>query len=299
MKKSLLLYFVSLLSLSLLFSAACSTTSPRTMTLATTTSTADSGLLNYILPPFEKESNVAVKVVAVGTGQAIQLGEKGDADVLLVHDPSREEKFVADGYGVNRRHVMYNDFIIVGPQNDPARIKGMASASEAFIKIAETENVIFVSRGDDSGTHAKEKSIWQAAGIAPAPQNQNYQWIDASKTPELKGRYESLGQGMGETLNTANEKLAYTLADRGTYLAQTGLELIVLIEGDEKLFNPYGVIAVNPQKYAHVKYDLSMKFINYLCAYETQQKIGEFGKDKYGAPLFFPNSKQWQALKKK
>lgn len=297
MKRSLL-YFASLTGLIFLSSTSCSTSPPQTITLATTTSTADSGLLDYILPPFEKENNVEVKVVAVGTGQAIKLGETGDADVVLVHDPQREEKFVTDGYGVSRCRVMYNDFIIVGPEADPAKIRGIKSATEAFTKIAETEGVTFVSRGDGSGTHAKEKSIWAAAGIAPVPQDRHYQWTEADKSPELKGRYESLGQCMGETLNTANEKLAYTLSDRGTYLAQKGLELIILVEGDERLFNPYSVIAVNPQKHSHVKYDLAMKFINYLCSYETQQKIGEFGKDKYRQPLFCPGSDAWRAKQK-
>ncbi|MGA9351459.1 MAG: substrate-binding domain-containing protein [Anaerolineae bacterium] len=249
--------------------------------LATTTSTADSGLLDYLLPDFEAQYNAKVEVIAVGTGQAIKTGEQGDADVLLVHDRPKEDKFVADGYGVNRQDVMYNDFVIVGPGDDPAGIKGMTDAATALAKIAEAK-APFASRGDESGTHSKEKAIWKKAGIEPGGD-----W------------YFSLGQGMGETLTFANEKGAYTLTDRGTYLSRKeGLELPILVEGDPILFNPYGVIAVNPEKHPHVKYDLAMKFIEWLTSVDTQEKIGEFGRDKFGMPLFTPDSEEWRAAKK-
>lgn len=294
-----LIKFVNFLAIILTLSLQISCSpQPQTLTLATTTSTADSGLLDYILPPFEKENNVKVRVIAVGSGQAIRLGERGDVDIILVHDPEREEKFINDGYGTNRQPVMYNDFVIAGPAADPAKIRGMKDAAQAFTKLAQTEGVIFVSRGDESGTHTKEKAIWRKAGIVPMPAEQRYQWAGKSKTGELRGRYQSLGQGMGETLNVANEKQAYTLSDRGTFLFQKGLRLIILVEGDEMLFNPYSIIAVNPQKHFHVKYDLAVKLINYLVAYETQKRIANFGKDKYGQSLFLPNSKEWQAKQK-
>ncbi len=187
----------------------------RTLTLATTTSTADSGLLDYILPAFEKENNVKVKVVAVGTGQAIKLRERGDVDAILVHDTEKEEKFIKDGYGTNRRQVMYNDFVIVGPKSDPARIEGMKEVVQAFIRLAQTEGAFFISRGDESGTHTTEKAIWKETGIMPLPAGQRYQWVIEGKTGEFEGRYQSLGQGMGEALNVTNKKQAYTLSDRG------------------------------------------------------------------------------------
>jgi len=209
----------------------------------------------------------------VGTGQAIKTGEKGDADVILVHARAREDKFVAEGYGVNRQDVMYNDFVIVGPEDDPAGIQGMTDAATALARIAEAQ-APFASRGDESGTHSKEKAIWEKAGVEPGDD-----W------------YLSLGQGMGATLTFANEKGAYTLTDRGTYLSrQEGLELPVLVEGDPILFNPYGVIAVNPEKHPHVKYEFAMKFIEWLTSVGAQEKIGEFGVERFGQPLFYPNA---------
>lgn len=280
--------------LGLLLLSGCSAPKPA-LVLATTTSTADSGLLDYILPSFERTNGVGVKLIAVGTGQAIKLGERGDADVILVHDPQKEEELVVKGYGVNRQRVMYNDFIIVGSKADPAKIQGMKVAVEAFTRIAQTEGTVFLSRGDESGTHAREKQIWRMASIIPVPEKQGYEWVEGSKHRELKGFYKSLGQGMGETLNVANEKRAYTLSDRGTYLAQKRLDLVILVEGDENLINPYSIIAINPEKHPHVKYDLALKLINYLCSYDTQKRISEFGKDKYGQPLFFPDSPEWRA----
>lgn len=246
--------------------------------LATTTSTQDSGLLDFILPDFESQFGVTVDVIAVGTGQAMELGEDGNADVLLVHARSREDTFMDAGHGVRREDVMYNDFVIVGSQDDPAGIKGMTDAAQAFAQIAETQ-ATFISRGDDSGTHTKEKAIWEAAGIQPEGE-----W------------YVSAGQGMGAVLTMADEQQAYTLSDRATYLARTleGTELVIEVEGDPILFNPYGVIAVNPDKNPEIKANLANQFINWLISVPTQEKIGEFGVEEFGAPLFTPDSQQWR-----
>ena len=256
--------------------------------LATTTSTADSGLLDAILPDFQAKFNARVDVVAVGTGQAIEIGTKGDADVLLVHARKSEDKFVADGFARERFDVMYNDFILLGPKDDPAKIAGQASVKDAFNAILNAE-ATFASRGDKSGTHTKELSIWTSLNVTP--------------TTDMKW-YQSLGQGMGDTLNFANERGAYTVADRGTYLAMKDKlpNLIVVVGGntidenkDKTLLNPYGVMAVNPDKHPGVNYDLAMKFVTWLNSVETQQKIGDYGKDKYGAPLFYPSSAEWKA----
>jgi tungstate transport system substrate-binding protein len=251
---------------------------PSKLILATTTSTQDSGLLDYLLPDFQDEYNVQVEVIAVGTGQAIALGEDGNADVLLVHARAREDAFMDAGHGVRREDVMYNDFVIVGPPSDPAGIKGMKKATSALEEIAKAE-VPFVSRGDDSGTHTKEKSIWAEAGIEPAGD-----W------------YISAGQGMGAVLTMADEQQAYTLSDRATYLARTleGTDLVILVEGDPILFNPYGVIAVNPDKSPLINNDLANQFIDWLISVPTQEKIGQFGVDKFGAPLFTPDSGLWR-----
>lgn len=249
--------------------------------LATTTSTADSGLLDAILPAFEQRYNVKVDVVAVGTGQALKLGENGDADVVLVHARKREDQFVQDGFGINRRDVMYNDFIIVGPGDDPASIKGSAKAGDAFKAIAAKE-ATFAARGDDSGTATKELSIWSSIGMTPTA---TLQW------------YKSLGQGMGETLITANEQGAYTLSDRGTYLSMRDKlpNLAILVGGatinanqDGTLLNPYGVIPVNPQRHAGINGELAEQFATWLTSPETQALIGKFGVEQYGQPLFFP-----------
>jgi tungstate transport system substrate-binding protein len=251
------------------------------MVLATTTSTQDSGLLDYLLPFFEQEAGVKVDVIAVGSGQALKLGEDGNADVLLVHSPAAEKTFMEDGNGVRREDVMYNDFVIVGPESDPAGIKDMTSAADAFKKIAES-NSTFISRGDDSGTHNKEKSIWKAAGIEPAGD-----W------------YISSGQGMGEVLTMTNEQQAYTLSDRATYLARKneGLDLGILVEGDKALFNPYGVIAVDPAKNPAIQAALATQFIDWLISVPTQEKIGQFGVADYGQQLFVPDSQPWRDSK--
>jgi tungstate transport system substrate-binding protein len=236
--------------------------------LATTTSTENSGLLAAILPPFEKANNCQVDVIAVGTGKAIKLGETGDVDVVLVHARSKEDKFVADGYGVDRRDVMYNDFVILGPVSDPAGIKGTKDAVAAMAKIAAAK-ATFVSRGDDSGTHAREKQLWKEAGVQPQGS-----W------------YREAGRGMGEVIMMADELKGYTLSDRGTYLAfKEKTPLKVMVEGDKRLFNPYGVIMVNPQKHPHVKVDLARKFIDYLTSDQAKKLIAGFNRG--GEQLFY------------
>jgi tungstate transport system substrate-binding protein len=246
--------------------------------LATTTSTDDSGLLSFILPDFEQEFGLTVDVVGVGTGQALTLGRDGNADVLLVHARALEDEFMAEGHGVRREDVMYNDFVIVGPQEDPAGIMGMTNANQAFQALAQAE-AAFISRGDNSGTHTKEKEIWAAAGIEPTGS-----W------------YVSAGQGMGEVLTMAGELGGYTLSDRATYLARSkaGLDLEILVEGDPILFNPYGVIAVNPNKGPHIKLDLANQFIDWIVSLPVQEKIAEFGMDDFGQSLFIPDSEAWR-----
>lgn len=273
-KLSLLLWGVTALAL-IIASCFGRGSAGETLILATTTSTYDSGLLDYVLPPFEQANKVKVKVIAVGTGEALELGKRGDADMLLVHAKDKEEEFIAQGYGVDRQEVMYNDFIILGSLSDPAKVEGMKNAADALAKIAHSQ-FTFISRGDNSGTHTKELSLWAKAGVAPGD-----------------GWYKPAGQGMGETLTIANEMGAYTLSDRATYLSrQAGLELVILVEGDPLLFNPYGIIAINPQRNPHVKYELARKLIEYMTSYETQEMIGQYRK--YGEVLFYPNSEEWQ-----
>ena len=276
---------IILLSILLLLAAAvgCGPKEPEVLRLATTTSTADSGLLDAILPAFEEANNARVDVVAVGTGQAIELGEAGDADVILVHARAREDAFVAEGHGTERHDVMYNDFVIVGPTDDPAGVAGMSSAAEALAAIAAA-GAPFASRGDDSGTHTKEMSLWEAAGVTPDPAG---------------GWYNSLGQGMGETLTFANEAGAYTMTDRGTFLSMRDNlpNLVVVVGGesivdnaDPKLLNPYGVIPVNPEKSEAINAELARKFAEWLISPEVQTMIGEFGVETFGQPLFYPNA---------
>ncbi len=243
---------------------------------ASTTSTQNSGLFDYLLPQFEKQTGIHVDVVAVGTGAAIEIGKRGDADVVLVHAKPLELKAVQEGYFVNRHDVMYNDFVIVGPPNDPAKLKGLKSAAEAFKKIAASKSP-FISRGDKSGTNIKELAIWKAMGIDPKGQK----W------------YLEAGQGMAKTLRVASEKRAYTLTDRGTWLAikdKDKLELALLLEGDPPLFNQYGVMAVNPAKHKGVKYKEAMVLVNWLISPEGQQTIASY-KDKHGNKLFVPDAK--------
>ncbi|MDP2158597.1 MAG: extracellular solute-binding protein [Nitrospirota bacterium] len=240
---------------------------------ASTTSTENSGLFSYILPTFEKKTGIKVKVVARGTGAALEMGKRGDADVAFVHAKEQELKAVEEGYFVNRVDVMYNDFVIIGPDDDPAKVKGTKSTVEAFKKISAAS--LFVSRGDNSGTNTKELSIWKKAGIEPKGQK----W------------YLDVGQGMEKTQRIANEKRAYTLTDRGTYLAtKDKLEMVIVHEGDPTLFNQYGVMAVNPEKQKHVKYREALEFVNWLISKEGQQAIATF-KDNHGNQLFYPNAK--------
>ncbi len=244
--------------------------------LATTTSTKDSGLLDEIIPDFEEEYNVTVKVVAVGTGAALEMGEKGEADILLVHARASEDEFMEAEYGSVRKDVMYNDFVVLGPKDDSAGVKNMDSVTDVFDKIAKGKSV-FITRGDDSGTYKKEKKMWEAAETDPSGD-----W------------YRSTGQGMGASLQVASEQQAYVLTDRATYLSQKdNLDLEIMVEGDDKLFNPYGVMAVNPDKFSKVNNDDAMDFIDWLTSIEVQEKIGEYGKDEYGQALFTPDSDQW------
>jgi tungstate transport system substrate-binding protein len=246
----------------------------KTIILATTTSTQDTGLLDVLIPIFEKQTGYFVKTIAVGSGQAMAMGQKGEADVLLVHSPAAEEKFMQGGFGVNRRLVMHNDFIIVGPADDPAKIKGLKSAAEVFKKIAAAQ-ALFLSRGDNSGTHAKEKEIWKAAGV----KYEGQKW------------YQQTGLGMGQTLNVAAEKKAYTLTDRGTYLALAKtLKLDILVQGDAVLLNIYHVMEVNPQKWPKVNFAGAKAFADFMVSKATQEVIRTFGVDKYGSPLFFPDA---------
>ncbi len=242
--------------------------------LASTTSTDNSGLFAYLLPMFTAESGIQVRVVARGTGQAIRMAESGDADVLLVHHRTSEERFVAQGHGVARHDVMYNDFVILGPSDDPAAIAGRADATAALTRIAETGST-FLSRGDDSGTHKKELELWRAAGIDPS--QASGQW------------YRETGAGMGATLNTASALDAYLLSDRATWLAfRNKGRLSVLAEGDPSLRNPYGVILVNPARHPHVKADYGQAFIDWLVGESGQGAIGAFRID--GQQAFFPNA---------
>jgi tungstate transport system substrate-binding protein len=242
--------------------------------LATTTSTQDSGLLDVLIPVFEKKTGYFVKTIAVGSGQAMAMGQKGEADLLLVHSPAAEKKFVAEGNGINRRIVMHNDFIVVGPPNDSAGIKGLKSAAEAFRNMASTGS-LFISRGDNSGTHAKEKGVWKQTGI----------------NPEGEKWYQQTGLGMGQTLNVAAEKKGYTLADRGTYLAlKKNLGLDIMVEGDPILLNIYHVIQVNPAKWPKVNAAGAKAFADFMVSKRVQRIIKTFGVDKFGSPLFFPDA---------
>jgi tungstate transport system substrate-binding protein len=241
--------------------------------LATTTSTRDTGLLDVLLPMFKQATGYNVKMVAVGSGAALQMGQEGNADVLLVHSPAAEKDLMTAGFGKERQLVMHNDFVIVGPTADPARIKGTSTAVEAFKKIADAK-AIFATRGDKSGTNTAELNIWKAASITPAGA-----W------------YLNTGQGMADTLRIVSDKGGYTLADRGTYLAQKKtLSLDILVEGDKVLLNIYHVITVNPDKWPKVNYTGARAFADYILSPDIQAFIGKFGVDQYGSPLFFPDA---------
>lgn len=267
------------------------------LVLATTTSTENSGLLAAILPDFETRYGASVEVIAVGTGQALELGRNGDADVVLVHARELEDAFVAEGYGVNRQDVMYNDFVIVGPSADPAGVSGMTDVAAALTQIAETQSP-FISRGDDSGTHTKEQNLWQATTV-PLVEATSIKSADKSYVRPEGEWYQSVGQGMGATLTIANEQQAYTLSDRATYLARTleGIDLEILVEGDSRLFNPYGVLAVNSDLHPAVNSTGANAFIEWLTSVEAQQLISQFGVDQFGQPLFVPDSDAWNVAK--
>jgi tungstate transport system substrate-binding protein len=255
----------------LVFLVATSASAQEHLRLSTTTSTENSGLLKVVLPPFEQRFHLKVDVIPVGSGKALKLAENGDVDVVLSHAPNLEEAFMKAGFGVNRRHVMYNDFIVVGPPSDPAHLRQAAGAVDAFKKIAATR-AMFISRGDESGTHQKEKALWKAAGIKPSGS-----W------------YVSAGQGMGAVLLMANERQAYTLADRGTFLAYKKRdELAIVSQGDPVLFNPYTIAAVNPARHPEAKYIDAMLLIAWFTSPEGQRIIGNFKQE--GQVLFHPTA---------
>jgi len=246
----------------------------KSIIVASTTSTVDSGLFGHLLPLFKAKTGIDVRVVSQGTGQALDTGRRGDADVVFVHAKSQEEKFVADGFGVKRSAVMYNDFVLIGPKNDPAKIKGSKDITAALVKI-KNAGAPFISRGDKSGTHAAELNLWKVAGVD----------IAKDKGPW----YRDIGQGMGAALNTASASNAYVLADRGTWLSfKNRGDLIISVEGDKRLFNQYGVMLVNPAKHAHVKKDLGQSFIDWLISPAGQKAIADYKVG--GEQLFFPNA---------
>ncbi|MEW6671176.1 MAG: substrate-binding domain-containing protein [Thermodesulfobacteriota bacterium] len=296
MKKCSLGLLVILLTL--FIAAATATALDKTLKMSTTTSTEASGLLDVLLPALEKGTGIQVKVFAKGTGAAIRDGMDGNVDVIFVHDREREDQFVAEGYGTKRYAVMHNDFVITGPPKDPAGIKGLKDAAAALKKIAAAK-VLFISRGDDSGTHGKEQALWKSSGV---PTNtQRVEVISGGKKQTIsfivpqgsEKWYLSIGQGMGKTITFADEKQAYTLADRGTYISSkygkdAKLELEILCEGGDDLANPYGVVPVNPKKFPHVKYDLAEQFAQWLVSAKGQSVIA--GYQVLGKQLFFPDA---------
>ncbi|GBC59098.1 tungsten ABC transporter substrate-binding prote in [Desulfonema ishimotonii] len=273
-------------------------TADKVLMMSTTTSTQASGLLEVLLPELKKDTGIEVKVIAKGTGAAIRDGQDGNVDVIFVHAKAREEKFVADGYGTKRYAVMHNDFIILGPKSDPAGIRGVKDSAQALKKIADSKSA-FISRGDDSGTHTKEQALWQATGletetVSKTITKKGKQRVISFTHPKGLGEwYMSIGQGMGKTLTFANEKQAYTMTDRGTYIKyklgrKEGLELEILCEGDAQLFNPYGVIPVNPEKFSHAKYDMAKEFAEWLVSQKGQSLIANY--KLLGQQLFYPDA---------
>jgi len=281
------------------FMSGGATAEDKIIKMSTTTSTQASGLLDVLLPELEKDTGVQVKVIAKGTGAAIRDGIDGNVDVIFVHAKAREEKFVKDGYGTKRYAVMHNDFVILGPAADPAKIKGITNAPEALKKIADSE-ALFISRGDDSGTHTKEQALWQNTGlklekitntIVKKGQKREIAFVHPAGSAKW---YLSIGQGMGKTIMFADEKLAYTLADRGTYIKykfgrDVPVELEVLCEGDPLLANPYGIIPINPQKHPHVKYKLAEEFAQWLVSGRGQAVIADYRL--LGKQLFYPDAR--------
>ena len=271
MKKT---FLVLLVAAFLLISCNTAASQKRELLLVSTTSTQDSGLLDVLLPAFTAKTGYDVQLVAVGSGQALKIGEQGDADVILLHSPAAEKEFVANGFGIDRRLVMHNDFVIVGPPSNPASLRGQPTLDSAFKAIYSSAST-FVSRGDESGTHVKELAIWKNAGLDPHGQD----W------------YLETGQGQGATLSIASEKGAYALTDRGTFLAyKSNVDLEILFEGDSFLLNVYHVITVNPEKFPNINLEGAKAFADFITSPEGQKIIAEFGVDKYGEPLFFPDA---------
>ena len=296
MKRNILRLFLAMLAAAVL--PACGPDAEEPLKLSTTTSTENSGLLEVLLPEFTRDTGIQIKVFPKGTGAAIRDGLDGNVDIILVHDPARETAFVEDGYGAYRLAVMHNDFVVLGPKGDPAGIKGLPVES-AFTAICASE-ALFVSRGDDSGTHAKEQAIW-AASKTPLVQKET-QLIKNDRTvtltfahpADMGERYLSIGQGMGKVLTFAEEKQAYTLSDRGTYLKykfgrEQGLDLEILCEGDEVLYNPYGVIPVNPEKYPDINFKNADRFARWLVSERAQQLIADY--KIHGRQAFFPDAR--------
>jgi len=271
MKKT---FLVLLVAAFLLISCNTAASQKRELLLVSTTSTQDSGLLDVLLPAFTAKTGYDVQLVAVGSGQALKIGEQGDADVILLHSPAAEKEFVANGFGIDRRLVMHNDFVIVGPPSNPSSLRGQPTLDSAFKAIYSSAST-FVSRGDESGTHVKELAIWKNAGLDPHGQD----W------------YLETGQGQGATLSIASEKGAYALTDRGTFLAyKSNVDLEILFEGDSFLLNVYHVITVNPEKFPNINLEGAKAFADFITSPEGQKIIAEFGVDKYGEPLFFPDA---------
>jgi tungstate transport system substrate-binding protein len=259
----------------LILFAGCSSPSASGITLATGTTVQDTGLADELLPRFKEQTGIEVKVIAVGTGQALELGRRGDADVLICHDPELEQRFIDEGHGESRRQIMHNDFVLVGPPDDPPGIRGTDSIVAAFEHIAQKQ-AMFVSRGDESGTHLREKAIWKKAEVFPQG-----------------GWYVAAGSGMGHVLRIANEKRAYALSDRGTFLAQRDkLDLSIVSQGDGLLLNRYSVIVVRADKHSPERHERAQRFAAFLVAPETQKLIGEFGVQRFGEPLFHPDAKE-------
>ena len=257
------------------FAAAPAAAQDKSIVVSSTTSTQDSGLFGYILPMFKEKTGIDVKVVAQGTGQALDTGRRGDADVVFVHAKAQEEKFVAEGHGVKRHDVMYNDFVLIGPKSDPAKVAGGKEIVPA-LKAIYAAGAPFVSRGDKSGTHSAELRLWKAANLDPAGAKPAW--------------YREIGQGMGAALNTASAMGAYVLADRGTWISfKNKDQLEIVVEGDQRLFNQYGIILVNPEKHSHVKKELGQQFIDWIISAEGQDAIRNYKID--GQQLFFPNAK--------
>ncbi|MCF6290118.1 MAG: extracellular solute-binding protein [Desulfobacterales bacterium] len=296
--KKLLVTYLGLTLLGLMINGPV-TAADKILTMSTTTSTQASGLLDRLLPEFEKDTGIKVKVIAKGTGAAIRDGMDGNVDIIFVHAKNREEEFVVRGFGTRRYAVMHNDFLIIGPANDPAGIKGMKNAAAALGKIA-TARALFISRGDDSGTHTKEQQLWRASGVRLAEQHQTIvkkgkeKKITSQRPAGSNGWYLSIGQGMGKTATFADEKQAYTLIDRGTYIKYRygrtpAIDLVPLVEGDPALANPYGIIPVDPARHPHVDYDLAERFARWITSSRGQKLINNYRL--IGRQLFYPDAR--------